>query len=205
MHNGFINIDKEKMSKSIGNVLLVRELLEQAPGEAIRYVLLSAHYRAPLDWNDEILLQAKSSLDRLYGALRKLSDVELPDDIADHKPAAFTQAMLDDFNTPRALAELFALSKQANVAETLEQKVALKAALIQSGEWLGLLQGDPEQCFAGDIQSVDAAEIDQLIAERLQARESKDWARADEIRDILTEKKVVLEDGANGTIWRVEG
>ena len=205
MHNGFINIDKEKMSKSIGNVLLVRELLEQAPGEAIRYVLLSAHYRAPLDWNDEILSQAKSSLDRLYGALRKLSDVELPDDIADHKPAAFTQAMLDDFNTPKALAELFALSKQANVAQTLEQKVALKAALIQSGEWLGLLQGDPEQWFAGDVQSVDAAEIDQLIAERLQARENKDWARADEIRDILAEKKVVLEDGTNGTIWRVEG
>ena len=83
--------------------------------------------------------------------------------------------------------------------------MALKAALIQSGEWLGLLQGDPEQWFAGDVQSVDAAEIDQLIAERLQARENKDWARADEIRDILAEKKVVLEDGANGTIWRVEG
>ena len=123
MHNGFINIDKEKMSKSIGNVLLVRELLEQAPGEAIRYVLLSAHYRAPLDWNDEILQQAKSSLDRLYGALRKLNNVDVPENVGDQIPSAFREAMLDDFNTPKALSELFALSKQANVAETVEDKV----------------------------------------------------------------------------------
>ena len=205
LHNGFINIDKEKMSKSIGNVLLVRELLEQAPGEAIRYVLLSAHYRAPLDWNDEILQQAKSSLDRLYGALRKLSDVELDDLIGDQKTAAFTEAMLDDFNTPKALSELFNLAKQANVTEDDNEKARLKAALIQSGEWLGLLQQDPEQWFAGDVDGVDAAEIDQLIADRLQAREDKNWARADEIRDILAEKKVVLEDGPSGTIWRIEG
>lgn len=205
LHNGFINIDKEKMSKSIGNVLLVRDLLDQAPGEAIRYVLLSAHYRAPLDWNDEILQQAKSSLDRLYGALRKLVDVDVPSDIGDQKPAGFTQAMLDDFNTPMALAELFSLSKKANVATELNEKVVLKAALLQSGEWLGLLQGDPEQWFSGDKSDVDAAEIEQLIAERLQAKSEKNWARADEIRDILADKKVVLEDGANGTIWRIEG
>jgi len=204
LHNGFINIDKEKMSKSIGNVLLVRELLEQAPGEAIRYVLLSAHYRAPLDWNDEILQQAKSSLDRLYGALRKLSDVVVPSDIGDQKTEAFTQAMLDDINTPKALAELFNLSKQANVAQDTDEKIRIKAALVQAGHWLGLLQQDPEAWFSGDVNSVDAAEIDQLIAERLQAREDKNWARADEIRDILTEKKIVLEDGANGTIWRIE-
>ena len=202
MHNGFINIDKEKMSKSIGNVLLVRELLEQAPGEAIRYVLLSAHYRAPLDWNDEILQQAKSSLDRLYGALRKLGDIDVPENVEDLIPNAFRDAMLDDFNTPKALAELFALSKQANVASTVEEKTKLKTALIQSGEWLGLLQGDPEQWFAGDVGGDEAAEIDQLIAERQQAKTDKNWARADEIRDILADKKVVLEDGDNGTTWR---
>lgn len=204
MHNGFINIDKEKMSKSIGNVLLVRDLLEQAPGEAIRYVLLSAHYRAPLDWSDEILIQAKSSLDRLYGALRKLNDVIVPKDIGDQMPDAFRQAMLDDFNTPRALAELFALSKQANVAESLEEKAKLKAALIQSGEWLGLLQGDAESWFSGEVDDDDSAEIDQLIVERNQAKADKNWARADEIRDILAGKKIVLEDGANGTTWRID-
>ena len=204
MHNGFINIDKEKMSKSIGNVLLVRELLEQAPGEAIRYVLLSAHYRAPLDWNDEILQQAKSSLDRLYGALRKLNDVVVPESVGDQIPSAFREAMLDDFNTPKALSELFALSKQANVASTVEEKTKLKAALIQSGEWLGLLQGDPEQWFSGDVGGDEAAEIDQLIAERQQAKVDKNWARADEIRGILADKKVILEDGENGTTWRFE-
>ena len=204
MHNGFINIDKEKMSKSIGNVLLVRELLEQAPGEAIRYVLLSAHYRAPLDWNDEILQQAKNSLDRLYGALRKLNDITVPEDIGDQIPEAFRQAMLDDFNTPRALAELFSLSKQANVAESLEEKTKLKAALIQSGEWLGLLQGDAESWFAGNVDDVDSSEIEQLINERNQAKADKNWARADEIRDILAAKNIVLEDGANGTTWRID-
>ena len=204
MHNGFINIDKEKMSKSIGNVLLVRELLEQAPGEAIRYVLLSAHYRAPLDWNDEILQQAKNSLDRLYGALRKLNDITVPENIGDQIPDAFKQAMLDDFNTPKALAELFSLSKQANVAVSLEDKTKLKAALIQSGEWLGLLQGDAESWFAGNADDVDSSEIDQLINERNQAKADKNWARADEIRDILATKNIVLEDGANGTTWRMD-
>ena len=99
---------------------------------------------------------------------------------------------------------MFALSKQANTAETDEQKALVKAALLQSGEWLGLLQTDPEQWFSGSVSEVDASEIDQLIAERLTARANKDWARADEIRDILTAKKVVLQDGADGTQWRIE-
>lgn len=202
LHNGFVNVNQEKMSKSIGNVLLVKDLLANAPGEAIRYVLLSAHYRAPLDWSDSILEQAKSSLGRLYGALRKLKDVELPNDIGDQVPDAFKLALFDDLNTPRALAELFAMAKQANTANDDEQKASLKAALLQSGEWLGLLDQDPETWFAGDRG--DAAEIDQLIAERLQARADKNWARADQIRDILAAKKVVLEDSADGTIWRIE-
>lgn len=204
LHNGFINIDKEKMSKSIGNVLLVRDLLQQAPGEAIRYVLLSAHYRAPLDWSDEILQQAKSSLDRLYGALRKLNDIAVPTNFGEKKTDAFTDAMLDDFNTPKALAELFNLAKQANTAQSLEEKIRIKASLLQSGEWLGLLQQDPELWFAGDVSDVDAGQIDQLIIERTQAKVDKDWARADEIRNILIEKNIVLEDSANGTTWRVE-
>ena len=204
MHNGFVNVDSEKMSKSIGNVLLVRDLLEQAPGEAIRYVLMAAHYRAPLDWNDEVLQQAKSSLDRLYGTLRDLEALEIPEDIGDQVPVAFKEALYDDLNTSKALAELFSLSKQANSTDDESERVKLKAALLQSGEWLGLLQQDPQVWFKGSSNDVDAAEIDQLIAERIAAREQKNWARADEIRDILTEKRVLVEDGANGTRWRIE-
>lgn len=204
MHNGFVNVDKEKMSKSIGNVLLVRDLLETAPGEAIRYVLLSAHYRAPLDWNDEVLAQAKSSLDRLYGALRDMADVEVPSDVGDQVPDGLRAALLDDLNTSMALAELFALSKRANSTDDLAERVQIKAAMLQGGELLGLLQQDPEQWFVSAVSDVDAAEIDQLIAERIQARADKNWARADEIRDILADKKVKVEDGADGSRWRIE-
>jgi len=204
MHNGFVNMDKEKMSKSLGNVLLIKDILKNAPGEAIRYVLLSAHYRAPLDWNDDVLTQAKNSLDRLYGALRKLSDVDLPNDVKMPVPDAFLDALNDDLNTPKALAELFALAKRANLAESEAEKAQLKAALLHSGELLGLLQQDPQMWFSGDTSSVDAAEINQLIADRGAAKAEKNWARADEIRDILTAKGVVLEDGADGTSWRVE-
>ena len=204
MHNGFVNVDKEKMSKSIGNVLLVKDLIEEAPGEAIRYVLISGHYRAPLDWNDLILQQAKNSLDRLYGALRDMKDIVLSEDIGSQIPDAFMQALLDDLNTPKALAELFSLSKQANTSFEPQARMKLKAALLQSGALLGLLQQDPEAWFLRASSAADADEIDALIAERITARENKDWARADEIRDILTKKKVALEDGANGTRWRIE-
>jgi len=204
MHNGFVNVNREKMSKSIGNVLLVRDLLAQAPGEAIRYVLLAAHYRAPLDWSDDVLQQAINSLDRLYGALRELADIELPTELESYIPSAFSDAMLDDLNTPQALAELFSLAKRANVSSDDSEKAELKAAILQSAEWLGLLQDDPQAWFAGSSTEVDSAEIDQLIAERLHAREEKNWARADEIRDILAEKNITLEDGANGTRWRIE-
>ena len=204
LHNGFVNVDSEKMSKSIGNVLLVRDLLKQAPGEAIRYVLMAAHYRAPLDWNDDVLQQAKSSLDRLYGTLWDLQELSLPEDIGDQIPNAFKQALYDDLNTSIALAELFSLSKQANSSNDEEQRLKLKAALLQSGEWLGLLQQDPESWFRGALSEQQVDEIDQLIAERITAREQKNWARADQIRDILTDKRVLVEDGANGTRWRIE-
>ncbi|MGH1542110.1 MAG: cysteine--tRNA ligase [Arenicella sp.] len=204
MHNGFVNMNSEKMSKSLGNVLLVKDLVASAPGEAIRYVLLSAHYRAPLDWNDGALQQAKNSLDRIYGTLRDLVDVVVPDDIGQQIPAAFIDSLTDDLNTPKALAEIFSLVKQANTTDDIAEKVRLKAALLQCGELLGLLQQDPEQWFEGDFNDDETAEIDALVAERLQAREKKDWDRADEIRDILTAKKIVIEDSAGGVRWRRE-
>lgn len=199
MHNGFVNVDSEKMSKSIGNVLLVRELLEDAPGEAIRYVLMSAHYRAPLDWNDAVLQQAKNSLDRMYNALREMDTVVA---VATEAPEAFIEALKDDLNTPKALSEMFALVKQANSTEESQVKAILKGQLLACGEWLGILQHDPEEWFSGAADSDDAAEIDALVEERIVARDNKDWDRADEIRDILAEKNIVIEDGANGARWK---
>jgi cysteinyl-tRNA synthetase len=204
LHNGFLSFDSEKMSKSLGNVVLVKDLLEEVPGEAIRYVLLSAHYRAPLDWNDDVLEQAKSSLDRLYGTLRSLNDVEISEGDQEAVAEGVLEALRDDLNTPKALAELFAIARQANSSQDPIEQKRLKAMLLNSGALLGLLSQPPEQWFAAGTSEVDAAEIDALIAERLVARENKDWTRADEIRDILTAKKVVLEDGANGTRWRIE-
>lgn len=204
LHNGLINMNQEKMSKSLGNVLLLKDLAKDIPGEAIRYILLSAHYRAPLDWSDDVVRQAKSSLERLYGALRKMADVEVPADIGNRIPHAFDEAMSDDLNTPKALAELFALAKRANTSTSVDEQVNIKAAMLQSGQWLGLLQQDPEAWFAGGRDDAQAAEIEQLIVERAQAKADKNWARADEIRDLLSAKNVVLEDGANGTTWRIE-
>jgi cysteinyl-tRNA synthetase len=192
------------MSKSLGNIMVLSDAIQQAPAEAVRYVLLSAHYRAPLDWNDSILQSAKNSLDRLYGSLRMLADVTVPFDLDDQIPQAFQEALMDDLNTPRALAELFALSKQVHRTQDPQQRIALKAAILQSGDMLGLLQQDPEVWLAGDKSDVDAAEIDQLIAERKIAKDKKDWARADEIRDILSSKNIVVEDSEDGTRWRIE-
>ena len=179
-------------------------MLKDYAGEAIRYVLLAAHYRAPLDWSDDVIEQAKNSLDRLYGALRKLADVEIDETSTPEVPDAFLAALHDDLNTPRALAELFALAKQANTAESPTEKQRLKQAMLAAGDYLGLLQQDPEAWFAGKTSDVDAQYIDALVAERAQAKADKNWARADEIRDELSQRNVVLEDGPDGTIWRVE-
>ncbi len=201
VHNGFVNFNQQKMSKSLGNVWLVKDLLEQVPGEAIRYVLLSAHYRAPVDIGEDILQQAKNSLDRLYGALRDLDDVPASDSKM-AIPEKFWEALNDDLNTPRALAELFAIAKRANISQDPAEKAELKASLIQSGELLGLLQQDPQNWFKGVNSADDSDEIDQLVAERIAAKKGKDFARADEIRDILVAQNIILEDSAEGTRWR---
>ena len=204
MHNGFVNIEKEKMSKSVGNVLLVHNLLDEAPGEAIRLALLNGHYRQPLDWTAEALKQSKAMLDRLYGALRALQDVEA---VASHDtvPAGVMAALLDDLNTPKALSELFALAKQANQAETLEDKVRLKQALLSAGQLMGLLGQDADAWFEEGAGSanIDGAEIDALVESRLVARQNKDFAEADRIRDALTERGIIIEDGAGGAKWRL--
>jgi cysteinyl-tRNA synthetase len=202
VHNGFVNVRSEKMSKSLGNVLLVRDLLKQAPGEAIRLALLSAHYRAPLDWSDDALLQAKRRLDGLYQALRDSPGGQGTPDVP--LPSAFARALCDDLNTPRALAELSSLSTQANATTEPSRRAALTASLRRCGKVLGLLQHEPSQWFGEGSADLDLKLIERLIEQRNAARVEKDFVRADELRDRLGGMGVAIEDGPDGTRWRRE-
>ncbi len=203
MHNGFLTVNSEKMAKSVGNVLLVRGLLKQAPGEAIRLALLSGHYRQPLDWNDEVIAEARKKLDRLYGTLRELADVAPA--AGEGAPQAFVDALEDDLNTPMALAELFALSHAANKSEDAAEKARIKAQLVEAGKLIGLLQQEPAAWFGwapeGEDQLTPEA-IDAQLALRAEARRNRDWAGSDRIRDELKAKGVLVEDGKDGQRWR---
>ena len=202
MHNGYINIGGEKMSKSLGNFRTVRELLESYKGEVIRCALLSAQYRSEMDFSAELLDETKHRLDALYGALRDAKDVGTVD--VDLKAEPFYEALLDDLNTPIALGELRQLARDLNKAEASE-KPRYKSLLLQAGQLLGLLQDDPEAWFTAAAEGgISAEDIEALIAERAQAKKDKNFARADEIRDQLTADGVVLEDSAQGTKWRRE-
>ncbi len=203
IHNGFLDMDSEKMSKSLGNVKLIHDLLERWPGEVLRLALLSAHYRAPLDWSEDLLHQAKATLDRYYGALRRLEDVTAA---AVPPPKAFMEALEDDLNTPQALAKLSALVSKANKAEKPEEQALLKGQMAAAGALLGLLQETPEHWFKSDkglgADEADAATIDALVEARVAARAAKDWAEADRIRAQLTKMGIVVEDKPGGSIWR---
>ncbi len=202
VHNGFVNVEHEKMSKSLGNILLVRDLLQQAPGETVRMALLSGHYRKPLDWTAQTLPRAQRSLDRLYGTLRDLGDVAATPDAP--PPPAFIAALEDDLNTPQAFAELHELTRAANAVTDPGERARHKAELLAAGEVLGLLGQDPDAWFEGrGAERIDAKEIERLIAQRTTARVSKDFAAADRIRDELLRRGIALEDGAEGTRWRL--
>ena len=203
LHNGFLSMGDEKMSKSEGNVVTVHAMLDQGVrGEAIRYGLLSGQYRAPLDWTATLIERSQKSLDRLYGVLRRLKDVEAADV---PPPAGVLAALNDDLNTPKALAALFEIAGRANKADdALSLKIA-KAELLQAGALLGLFETDPDAWFGLETLSADEkADIDDLLAQRADARKAKDFARADAIRDELTAKGVVAEDGPEGTTWRMK-
>ncbi len=200
VYNGFLNVDREKMAKSVGNVLLARDLLEEAPGEVIRYALLSTHYRRPLDWTSASLPQARQALERLYRTLE-----DLPGDEEGTVPAAVQAALEDDLNTPKAFAELFALAARANTTPDQAGRRALKADLRAAGALMGFLGTDPAAWFKAGKVDLDATEIDRLIDARNAARKSKDFTEADRIRDQLTDAGVLLEDGPEGTRWRLAG
>jgi cysteinyl-tRNA synthetase len=225
MHNGFVRIDDEKMSKSLGNFFTVREVLEQYPAEVIRYFILTSHYRSPLNYSDDQLDQAKSALTRFYTTLRDVeaqADVKWQDD--EIYGARFQQAMDDDFNTALALSVVADVRQTLNKAGDESESAYLAGLLKSFGEVLGLFQDEAESFLQGrggrqvvnlQANSIESnievssprlvvnEEIDALIAERNQARADKNWARADEIRDELTEMGIVLEDAAGKTTWRL--
>lgn len=203
MHNGYINIDGEKMSKSLGNFKTVRGLLEHYRGEVLRFALLSAQYRSELDFSNDLLEQAKASLDSIYGALRKTQ--ALPAETAQLENSAAYSALLDDLNTPLAISELHQLAKALNKGDG-EQAAMVRAELLAVGRLMGLFQQDPDTWFqSSSSHQIDAEEVEQLIQERIDAKLAKNYSRADEIREQLKAQGVVLEDSREGTTWRFEG
>jgi cysteinyl-tRNA synthetase len=211
LHNAFIDLDGEKMSKSLGNVRSIRELLGSYRGEVLRFALLSAHYRSPLDFSSELLEQARHALDGFYTALRGVQDIDLDTEVV-LAGEAFYEALNDDLNTPLAISELHALARDLNKADAAEQP-ALKARLLAAGNLLGILGQDPvawlqglegERGGAGE-GALEAPAIEALIEARRQAKADKDFARADAIRDELTAAGVTLEDTPDGTLWRRGG
>ena len=193
------------MSKSLGNVLLVHDLIKSTPGEVIRLALLSAHYRQPLDWSDETLESARRMLDRLYGAIRGI-EVSADDRAGAEPPAAVIAALEDDLNTPKALAEIFKLARALNKTRDEAKRSRLATEILAAGDLVGLLQSDPEKWFVdADDSAISASEIESLIAKRNEARAERDFAAADAIRDQLAANSVSIEDGPGGTRWRRSG
>ncbi len=206
MHNGFVRVNEEKMSKSLGNFFTVREILAQYRPEVVRYFILSSHYRSPLNYSDQHLDGARQALTRLYTTLRGLPNQAAPQSPPGDYAARFEAAMDDDFNTPEALAVLFDLAREVNRLrqESLPEAPALGAELRRLGNVLGLLEDDPEHYFQAAPVGPDADEVERLIEARRQARQTRNWAEADRIRDELKARGIVLEDGPQGTSWRRE-
>ena len=204
LHNAYVDMEGEKMSKSLGNVRTVRELLASYPGEVLRFSLLSAHYRSPLDFSSAGLVAARAQLDTFYAALRKHQKCE-PDRVPVEETGVF-DALLDDMNTPEAIAQLHIAAGRLNKAEGAEEVAAAKGALLAGGRLLGILESEPEAWFTNAVVSGGSAPsaeaIQDLIQERLMAREQRNFARADEIRALLDAQGVLLEDGPEGTVWR---
>ncbi|CAM4212317.1 MULTISPECIES: cysteine--tRNA ligase [Pseudoalteromonas] len=203
IHTGMVQVNKEKMSKSLGNFFTVREVLKAFDRETVRYFLINGHYRSQLNYSQENLEQARSSLERIYTALRgvELVEVELKGNAYVER---FETAMNDDFNTPEALPVIFELSKEVNRLKDSDAKAAGEHAfiLVKLAEVLGIAQQDPESFLQGEQDDDEVAQIEALIEKRRSARENKDWAAADEARDALTALGVVLEDSAGKTTWR---
>lgn len=202
MHSGMVMVDKEKMSKSLGNFFTIRDVLAHYDAETVRYFLMSGHYRSQLNYSEDNLKQARAALERMYTALRDLPAATAAG--GDEQVARFKEAMDDDFNTPEAYSALFDLVREINrqKGENISVAAGLGARLRELGAVLGILQQDPDAFLKGDEADEEVAEIEQLIAQRNQARADKNWAAADAARNRLTEMGIVLEDSAGKTSWR---
>jgi cysteinyl-tRNA synthetase len=198
LHNGMLNFGGTKMSKSLGNIEKIHDLVRAHPPEALRYALLSAQYRQPLEWSDGLIDQSVRTLDRLYGTLRDLADIDAPAVI----PASVEAALDDDINTPSVLAEIARIAGEARKAESNDARRQLKSDLLGAGMALGLLQQDPAAWFARGTSGDDDARIQALIDERNAAKKSRDFARADAIRDQLAGEGILLEDTPQGVRWK---
>jgi cysteinyl-tRNA synthetase len=202
MHNGFVRVDDEKMSKSLGNFFTIRTVLEQYDAEVVRFFILRAHYRSPLNYSDQHLDDAKAALNRLYTALRGLSVEAVAIDWQQSQAASFKVAMDDDFNTPEALAVLFDLANEVNKTKSLASAALLKAL----AGLIGLLQRDPDEYLQGqanaNISADETLNVDQLIIQRNEAKQSKNFTEADRIRKLLADAGIILEDSPLGTTWR---
>jgi cysteinyl-tRNA synthetase len=198
MHNGMLNFGGSKMAKSVGNIQRVHDLVREHPPEALRYALLSAHYRQPLEWSDALVEQSIRTLDRLYGTLRDLADVEAAPEI----PASIDAALDDDLNTPQALAEVARIAGEARKAADADVRARLKSELLGAGLALGLLHQSPETWFARGASGDDDARIQALVNERNDAKKSRDFARADAIRKQLADEGILLEDTPQGVRWK---
>ena len=200
-----VQIDQEKMSKSLGNFFTIRDVLAKYDAETVRFFLTTGHYRSQLNYSTDNLNQARSSLERIYTALR---NIDVPADFVLDKQSIyveqFRQAMDDDFNTPQAIAVLFEIAKELNVVkdENVEQAIQLAGTLKALGEIIGLFQLEPSAFLQGQNDDDEVAVIEALILQRNQARVDKNWALADEARDKLNAMKIVLEDSAGKTTWR---
>lgn len=208
MHNGPLRIDDEKMSKSLGNFFTVREVLATYKPEIVRHLLISSHYRSPINYSQQSLSQSVKAVERFYHCLKDL-DLAATKTLTNSRfEKAFRRAMDDDFNTPEALSVLFEMVSEIHQLKGEDPALAnqLGALLVRLGGSLGLLQAEPAAFLQHSVNSdLDTAEIERLVAERVAARASQDWRRADEIRDQLSELNVVIEDSVGGSTWRIEG
>ena len=204
LHNAMLNIDGEKMSKSLGNIFYIRDYLEKCDGEILRLALLSGHYRQSINWTSDTINQSKNTLDKFYRILNKVSDIDVNEEIFNKCPEEVLNALCDDLNTSKALAEINEIAKKLSLSSELNEKIKLKTKLLAAAQIFGILQESPKKWLGiGQIQdNLDSEFIENLINERNQARLSKDFNKADEIRNKLTELGIEIEDTPSRTIWR---
>ncbi len=203
IHNGFLDFDGEKMSKSLGNILYVHDLVEKYRGEVLRLTLLSTHYRQPLNWNSSIIDQSRNILDRLY---RVLNSSKLPADVNVMPSSKVVDALCDDLNTSIAIAEINKLANQLSKADNEKDEVNLKSKLLSSAKLLGILQQKPEDWlgYSKEDDSINRKKIEELIDKRNEARKGRDFELADKLRDQLNEMNVEIEDTSDGTVWKIK-